>query len=53
VVNNIAQLPVSNNIAELPGIDVVGYLPEANNKWSEVFDIIKPGLTVKIKGYRQ
>jgi len=28
-------------------------LPVANNESSEVFDIIKPGRRVKIKGYRQ
>jgi len=27
--------------------------PRANNESSEVFDIIKPGWRVKIKGYRQ
>jgi len=27
--------------------------PFANNELSEVFDIIKPGRRVKIKGYRQ
>jgi len=27
--------------------------PAANNESSEVFDIIKPGRRVKIKGYRQ
>jgi len=27
--------------------------PDANNESSEVFDIIKPGRRVKIKGYRQ
>jgi len=28
-------------------------IQEANNKSSEVFDIIKPGRRFKIKGYRQ
>jgi len=28
-------------------------LQDANNESSEVFDIIKPGRRVKIKGYRQ
>jgi len=28
-------------------------LPSANNESSEVFDIIKPGRRVKIKGYRR
>jgi len=30
-----------------------GMLPYANNESSEVFDIIKAGRRVKIKGYRQ
>jgi len=30
-----------------------GSATEANNESSEVFEIIKPGRTVKIKGYRQ
>jgi len=46
---------VVNNAIGLAGAtgDMAGRLLGANNESSEVFDIIKPGRRVKIKGYRQ
>jgi len=42
-----------NNYARRQLRGAGNHLPQANNESSEVFDIIKPGRRVKIKGYSQ
>jgi len=44
---------LANKNAYLTLRRLVFHNPEANKESSEVFDIIKPGRKVKIKGYRQ
>jgi len=50
---NISIIIILHTLSAISIIIILHTLPLANNESPEVFDIIKPGRRVKIKGHRQ